>query len=49
MSVSTETLRSISARQTDPDKGFFAILRCYSPLQSYFDKSWRPGEIEEVV
>jgi hypothetical protein len=34
--------------QTDPDKGFFAILRCYSPLQSYFDKSWRPSEIEVV-
>jgi hypothetical protein len=35
--------------QTDPDKGFFVILRCYSPLKSYFDRSWRPSEIEEVV
>ena len=35
--------------QTDPDKGFFPILRCYSPLQSYFDKSWRPSEIEVVT
>ncbi len=34
--------------QTDPDKGFFVILRCYSPLESYFDKTWRPSEIEEV-
>jgi hypothetical protein len=34
--------------QTDPNKGFFAILRCYSPLQSYFDKSWRPSEIEAL-
>jgi hypothetical protein len=34
--------------QTDEDKGFFAILRCYSPLESYFDKSWRPSEIEAV-
>jgi hypothetical protein len=34
--------------QTDPDKGFFVILRCYSPLESYFDKSWRPSEIEPV-
>jgi hypothetical protein len=34
--------------QTDEDKGFFVILRLYSPGQSYFDKSWRPGEIEVV-
>jgi hypothetical protein len=32
--------------QTDPKKGWFTILRLYSPLQSFFDKSWRPGEIE---
>ena len=34
--------------QTDPDKGFFAILRLYSPLQPFFDKSWQLGEIEEI-
>jgi hypothetical protein len=34
--------------QTDPKKGWFTILRLYSPLQSFFDKSWRPGEIELV-
>jgi hypothetical protein len=32
--------------QTDPEKGWFTILRLYSPLPSFFDKSWRPGEIE---
>ncbi|MDV6277442.1 DUF1254 domain-containing protein [Rhodococcus erythropolis] len=32
--------------QSDPDKGFFVILRLYSPLASYFDKGWRPSEIE---
>ena len=32
--------------QTDPDKGYFAILRLYSPLQPFFDKSWRVGEFE---
>jgi hypothetical protein len=32
--------------QTAPGKGFFAILRLYSPLQPFFDKSWRVGEIE---
>jgi hypothetical protein len=35
--------------QTTEDKGFFVILRLYSPLQSYFDKSWRPSEIELVT
>ena len=34
--------------QTDPDKGWFTALRFYSPLPAYFDKSWRPGEIELV-
>ena len=34
--------------QTDPEKGWFNILRLYSPLPSYFDKSWRPSEIELV-
>jgi hypothetical protein len=31
--------------QTTPDKGWFVLLRLYSPLQSFFDKTWRPGEI----
>jgi hypothetical protein len=34
--------------QTDPEKGWFTILRLYSPLESFFDKSWRPSEIEMV-
>ncbi|MCB1495374.1 MAG: DUF1254 domain-containing protein [Bauldia sp.] len=34
--------------QTDPDKGWVVILRLYSPLASFFDKSWRPTEIEPV-
>jgi hypothetical protein len=34
--------------QTDPHKGWFTILRLYSPLPSFFDKSWRPSEIELV-
>jgi hypothetical protein len=35
--------------QTVPGKGWFTILRLYSPLQAYFDRSWRAGEIELVV
>ena len=34
--------------QTDPKKGWFTILRLYSPLPPFFDKSWRPSEIELV-
>lgn len=34
--------------QTVPGKGWFTILRLYSPLPSFFDKSWRAGEIEPV-
>jgi hypothetical protein len=32
--------------QTVPGKGYFAILRLYSPLAPFFDKSWRVGEFE---
>jgi hypothetical protein len=35
--------------QTDPDRGWFVILRLYSPLQPFFDKTWRPGEFEPVA
>jgi len=34
--------------QTLPGKGWFTILRLYSPLEPFFDKSWRPSEIEPV-
>lgn len=34
--------------QTMPDKGWFVILRLYSPLETYFSKEWRPSEIELV-
>jgi hypothetical protein len=34
--------------QTVPDKGFFAVLRLYNPLPVFFDKSWRPSEIEPI-
>ncbi len=31
--------------QTDPEKGWFTILRLYSPKLAFFDKSWQPSEI----
>jgi hypothetical protein len=34
--------------QTTPDKGWFTILRLYSPKESFFDKTWRPSEVELV-
>jgi hypothetical protein len=34
--------------QTVPGKGWFQILRFYFPSQSFFDKTWRAGEVEEV-
>ena len=35
--------------QTVPDKGWFPILRLYNPLQPFFDKTWRPSEIEPLA
>jgi hypothetical protein len=34
--------------QTVPEKGWFVILRLYGPLESYFDKTWRAGEVEPI-
>ena len=32
--------------QTIPGRGWNTILRLYGPLEPWFDKTWRPGEIE---
>jgi hypothetical protein len=34
--------------QTVPGKGWSILLRLYGPLQPWFDKTWKPGEIELV-
>lgn len=34
--------------QTVPGQGWNTILRLYGPLEPWFDKTWRPGEIELV-
>jgi hypothetical protein len=34
--------------QTMPGKGWSTIFRLYSPLEPWFNKTWRPGEIELV-
>jgi hypothetical protein len=34
--------------QTVPGKGWFCLLRLYDPTEPWFDKTWRPGEIELV-
>ena len=34
--------------QTMPGKGWFTILRLYSPLEPFFSKAWRLSEIELV-
>ena len=34
--------------QTTPGKGWFTLLRLYSPLEPFFEKTWRISEIELV-
>jgi len=34
--------------QTIPNKGWNVIFRLYGPLDAWFDKTWRLGEIELV-
>jgi hypothetical protein len=31
--------------QTVPGRGWFTILRLYGPVEPWFDKTWRPGDI----
>jgi hypothetical protein len=40
--------KEINWVQTVPGKGWNTLLRLYGPLQPWFDKTWRPGEIELV-
>jgi hypothetical protein len=34
--------------ETVPKKSWFPILRLYGPLEPWFDKAWKPGEVELV-
>jgi len=40
--------KKVNWLQTIPGKGWFVWLRLYGPLESWFDKTWRPGEIEPM-
>ena len=35
--------------KTIPGKQWYLILRLYYPLESWYNKSWHPGEIEELI
>jgi hypothetical protein len=34
--------------KTAPGKGWFVYLRIYGPEQAAFDKSWKPGDFQEI-
>ena len=34
--------------QTMPGKGWFVLFRFYGPLEPFFDKTWKPDDIEQV-
>jgi hypothetical protein len=42
------TGRASNWDQTVPGRGWNVVLRMYGPLEPWFDKAWRPGEIEPV-
>jgi hypothetical protein len=44
--VRANGIRTSERLRVEP--GDSVILRLYGPLQPWFDKTWRPGEIEEV-
>ena len=40
--------KAVNWIQTVPDKAWFAVLRLYGPLEPWFDKTWKPNDIESV-
>lgn len=39
------TRRGVRWIRTTPGIGWFALLRFVNPLESFFDKSWKPGDL----
>lgn len=35
--------------KTKPGKQWYLILRLYYPLESWFNKKWQPGAVEELI
>jgi hypothetical protein len=35
--------------QTLPNKGYFVVLRLYGPEKAFFDKAWKPSDLERVT
>ena len=33
---------------TVPDKGYFIILRLYSPKKEFFDQTWKPDDVKKI-
>jgi hypothetical protein len=33
--------------RTLPEKGYFVILRLYGPTKQFFDRKWKPGDLEK--
>ena len=34
--------------KTKPGEGFFMYSRFYGPLEPFYDKTWRPGDVVKV-
>jgi hypothetical protein len=34
--------------KTNSGQGWFSVLRLYGPLEPWFDKSWKPGDFEQL-
>ena len=34
--------------RTVPEKGWFTLLRLYSPTEAFFDQTWRPGDFQKM-
>jgi hypothetical protein len=34
--------------RTLPGKGYFVILRLYGPTRAFFDKAWKPSDVEKL-
>jgi len=48
MRTASQAFRRDRSHVSAPDKAYFVILRLYGPKKAFYDKTWRPSDIEPV-
>jgi hypothetical protein len=49
IAIGPRSTESANWLATVPGKGFFVILRLYGPTKTFFDRTWKPSDVEKVA